>query len=261
MVAPPRATQSGTMPSDYTNPSVAQAAPTHDQSLTYDLAAEPDYGDLTTFGDPNGRRPQARPDQPYSVPFGTVTDAFGSQVRPEDRDRAERQVTEAYAEARINEFEFDARMEQVLSARTRVELNGALHGLAPSRPMQLPAMMPRLGQGADTRSGKLAASLAHFSALGTSMFGPLFFFMIAGQGTYAKRQAARAFNFQLIAFLGATGAGIIAGVLDIGFLIPIVTVAWFVLTLIGGVKASQGEEWTNPVSKVIRWRPLEENKA
>lgn len=254
-----RATQSGNMPSDYTNPTLAQPA-----AATYDLSAEPDYGDLTTFGDPNGRRPQARADQPYSVPFGTVapaTDAFGSQVRPEDRDRAERHVSEAYAEARINEFEFDARMEQVLSARTRVELNGALQGLAPSQHLQLPAMMPRVGQGADTRSGKLAASLAHFSALGTSMFGPLFFYMIAGQGTFAKHQAARAFNFQLIAFLGATGAGIIAGVLDIGFLIPIVMVGWFVLTLIGGVKASQGEEWTDPVSKVIRWRPLDEKKS
>ena len=68
-------------------------------------------------------------------------------VTPEQRDRAESWLKEAYADGRISESEFDQRIGQVLSAVTRKELNEAFYGLVqvptPSRALGVhPAYQP-----------------------------------------------------------------------------------------------------------------------
>ena len=50
-------------------------------------------------------------------------------VTPEQRDRAESWLKDAYAEGRVSESEFDRRIGQVLSADNRKELNEAFYGL------------------------------------------------------------------------------------------------------------------------------------
>ena len=50
-------------------------------------------------------------------------------VTPEQRDRAESWLKEAYADGRITELEFDTRIGQVITAETRKDLNEAFYGL------------------------------------------------------------------------------------------------------------------------------------
>lgn len=195
-----------------------------------------------------------------------VHPSLGLAVTPEQRDRAERFLAEAYADGRLNEFEFDARMDQVLAAQSRQDLNQAFYGLvdvpATSQVLGLhPAYRPSLvNQGSDGRTGRAAAAIAHLSPFVSWIFGPLFVYLVAGKGTYAKREAAKAFNFQIISTVAFVVGGILTGILDgaTGPLMGLIGVAWFVLTLIHGIKASQGEDWQNPVRKVVKWELLDE---
>ena len=61
-------------------------------------------------------------------------------VTPEQRDRAESWLKEAYADGRISELEFDQRIGQVLSAVSRKDLNEAFYGL-----VQVPTPSRALG--------------------------------------------------------------------------------------------------------------------
>jgi uncharacterized Tic20 family protein len=192
--------------------------------------------------------------------------SLGLAVTPEQRDRAERFLAEAYADGRLNEFEFDARMDQVLGAQTRKDLNQAFYGLvdvpSTSRALGLhPAYHPSLvNQNRDGRAGRAAAAIAHLSPFVSWIFGPLFVYLVAGKGTFAKHEAAKAFNFQIISTVAFVLGGILTGIFDgaMGPLMGLLGVAWFVLTLIHGVKAAQGEDWQNPVRKVVKWELLDE---
>ena len=47
--------------------------------------------------------------------------------------------------------------------------------------------------------------------------------------------------------------------LDIfGWLIPFMGLGWLVLTIVGGAKALQGQDWKNPVKSVIKLEVLSE---
>lgn len=192
--------------------------------------------------------------------------SLGLAVTPEQRDRAERFLAEAYADGRLNEFEFDARMDHVLRAQTRKDLNQAFYGLvdvpSTSRALGLhPAYQPSLvNQSKDGRTGRAGAAIAHWSPFVSWIFGPLFVYLVAGRGTFAKREAAKAFNFQIISTVAFVLGGILTGILDgaTGPLMGLMGVAWFVLTLVSGIKASQGENWKNPVRKVVKWELLDE---
>src|SRR5690348_8125003 len=89
-------------------------------------------------------------------------------VTPDQRDRAESWLKEAYADGRISEVEFDSRIGQVLSAVTRKELNEAFYGLVqvptPSRALGVhPAYAPLVGPQTRQQAGCGAAAFAHFS--------------------------------------------------------------------------------------------------
>ena len=73
-------------------------------------------------------------------------------VTPEQRERAESWLKEAYADGRITELEFDTRIGQVITAETRKDLNEAFYGLVqvptPSRVLGVhPAYQPQVFQG------------------------------------------------------------------------------------------------------------------
>ncbi|MDO5498590.1 MAG: DUF1707 and DUF4870 domain-containing protein [Propionibacteriaceae bacterium] len=192
--------------------------------------------------------------------------SLGLGVTREERDRAERFLADAYADGRLNEYEFDGRMEQVLTAQNRQELNQAFYGLvdvpSTSRALGLhPAYHPHLvRQSADSRTGRGAAAVAHFSPFFLWIFGPLLVNLISSPGSYAKREAAKAFNFQLIAFVAFVVSGIATGIVGdaLSWVMGLGAVAWLVLTIVGGVKAANGEDWQNPVRKVVRWEILSE---
>lgn len=187
-------------------------------------------------------------------------------VTPEQRERAENWLQEAYADGRISESEFDARIGQVISASTRKELNEAFFGLvqvaAPSQALGVhPAYQPLLRPETRIQAGRGVAAVAHFSPFVLWLLGPLLVFALTSPGSYPRREAAKAFNFQLISTVAGIGTIIAAGITDLTIfelMVPLMFVGWLVLTIVGGAKALQGENWKNPVKHVIKVEALSE---
>lgn len=187
-------------------------------------------------------------------------------VTDEQRDRAEHWLQEAYADGRITSEEFDRRIGQVIGAGTRKELNEAFYGLVqvPASSQALgvhPAYRPLVPPQAKQQAGRGAAGVAHFSALLTSVFGPLVVFALSPQDSYPRKEAAKAFNFQLVALVSWIALLILQGVTGMGifnFLVGLAFIGWVVLTVVGGAKALQGDDWTNPVKKVVKIEALSE---
>lgn len=188
------------------------------------------------------------------------------QVTPEQRDRAERWLQEAYAEGRITEDEFDRRIGQVISSSTRKELNGAFYGLvqvaAPSQAMGLhPAYQPMVRPQARQQAGRGAAGFAHLSVFFMWIFGPGLVFAVSPSGSYARREAAKAFNFQVVSVVALALVAIVSAMTNvdvIGWVFPLMALSWLVLTIVGGAKALQGENWRNPVKSVLKLEVLPE---
>jgi len=189
------------------------------------------------------------------------------QVTEEQRDRAAVWLQDAYAHGQLSEYEFDRRIGMVISADNRRDLNEAFLGLV-SVPMASqalgahPAYQPMPNRTEQVGRGTGAA--AHFLALVTWIFGPLVIFLGASKGSFTRREAAKSFNFQVISAVTLIVAGIVGGVLlpdaIANVLMPLLWLGWLLGTIIGGAKAAAGENWVNPVKKVLRLNILPENE-
>lgn len=187
-------------------------------------------------------------------------------VTPEQRDRAESWLKEAYAEGRVSEDDFDRRIGQVLGAVTRKDLNEAFYGLVqvpvPSQALGVhPAYQPMIRPEVRIQAGRGAASFAHFSALFMWLFGPALVYALSRAGSYARREAAKAFNFQLVSAIAFTLVVVTWGITEFAvfnWIFPLMFVGWLVLTIVGGAKALQGEDWKNPVKQVLKLEVLSE---
>ena len=187
-------------------------------------------------------------------------------VTPEQRDRAESWLKDAYADGRVSELEFDTRMGQILSATSRKELNEAFYGLVhvptPSQALGVhPAYQPFIRPEARDQAGRGAAAFAHFSVFFLGLIGPALVYALSAQGTYARREAAKSFNFTLFSFVGFVASLVAGGItnLDVfGMVAFLIFVAWVVLTVVGGAKAAHGESWRNPVKHVVKREVLSE---
>lgn len=187
-------------------------------------------------------------------------------VTAEQRERAADYLQQAYAEDQIGEAEFDYRIGRALSATTRRELNDAFYGLVqvPLTSQALgvhPGYQPLVAPQVRQQAGRGVAAFAHFSVFLFWILGPVLVFALSRPGSYARREAAKAFNFQLgsaIAFAAVGITGAITNLDVFGAIFALMGLAWFVLTIVGGAKALQGEDWTNPVKHVIKLEPLKE---
>lgn len=124
----------------------------------------------------------------------------------------------------------------------------------PAPPQAHPPVAPA-AVGAHIARGKeiidtTAASLAHFSALLTWVLGPAVIYALAPAGSFSRRQAARSFNFQVLTAVVATFVVMFGGGV-MGFrVLPVMIlgwVGWVILTILGGIRAAQGEDWASPV--------------
>lgn len=95
---------------------------------------------------------------------------------------------------------------------------------------------------------------AHWSSfigawLALAFLGPLVVLLVKGnESPYVRRQAAESLNFQLSILLYALISGVLVLVL-IGFLLlALVGLMWLVFTIIGSVKAGQGELYRYPLT-------------
>jgi uncharacterized Tic20 family protein len=189
-------------------------------------------------------------------------------VTPQQRERAENWLQEAYADGRISESEFDHRIVQVISADTRRELNQAFYGLVqvtmPSQALGVhPAYQPLVRPETRQQAGRGVAAVAHFSPFLLWLLGPGLVFALTQPGSYARREAAKAFNFQLISAVAFIGTMVVAGITELsvfGWLLPLMFIGWFILTIVGGAKALQGDDWKNPVKHVIKLEALSERE-
>ncbi len=170
-----------------------------------------------------------------------------------ERQRATEALSDAYCQGRIDEVELDRRLTGVMTAQTRRDLNASFYGIPP-------AVRP-VGVRAPGNQGTFGGGVAHLSGLFTWILGPLFVHAVSPSGSPARREAAKAFNFQLVA-----GIAFFVTVVLGGFLLPeavtglLATLGWFswlVLTIVGGARAFSGQPWNNPVTRVVRWEALD----
>ena len=187
-------------------------------------------------------------------------------VTEDQRDRAEHWLQEAYADGRVTSEEFDRRIGQVLGAGTRKELNEAFYGLvqvpSTSRAMGVhPAYQPLVGQQTKQQAGRGVAGVAHFSALLTSVFGPLLIFALARRAAIRARRPPRPSTSSSSRWSAGSACWSCGGVTGLGifdFLIGLAFIGWVVLTVLSGAKALQGDDWTNPVKKIVKVEALSE---
>jgi uncharacterized Tic20 family protein len=200
--------------------------------------------------------------QPNSYPHPTLQ----MSVTPEQRDRAVSWLQQAYAEDRIGESELDWRLGQVLEASNRREMNQAFYGIVEvpvaARAMNLhPAYQPLVRPETREQAGRGAAGFAHFSVFALWLAGPLIVFGLSAPGSYARREAAKAFNFQLLSFFLLIAGVIVEAIFPGDGFDPVLgfmALGWFVLTIVGGAKALQGEDWRNPVTRALKLQVLNE---
>lgn len=181
-------------------------------------------------------------------------------VTPAQRDRGVEILKEMYADGRLSHLEFDQRLDQALGAKTRADLNAAFDGLV-TRPV--PAYNPYVPQ-AFVRpqvqpyqsSGRAASTFAHWLGYPTFFVGPALVAATAGQrNPVVRKHAIEAVNFQLTVFGLFAVMGVLTGVVG-GWtwpVFPILGIAWFLLTGIGGLSAMLGNDFRYPFSlRILR---------
>ena len=96
------------------------------------------------------------------------------------------------------------------------------------------------------------AALAHVSALIASFLGPILFLVLADDDDELVRENAKnAINFQIVLFIAALIAAVLALAL-IGFLLlPLIGVIDIVFVLVATVKANNGELYSYPLTPDI----------
>jgi uncharacterized protein len=130
------------------------------------------------------------------------------------------------------------------------------HGQPPEQ--QHPHGQPPYGQqpgaGGLTSDERTWGGAAHWSALvaslvGLSFLGPLVVMLTKGnESPWIRRQSVESLNFQLSILIYGIVAAITLVIL-IGFLLlPAVGIFWLVFTIIGSVKAGNGEDYRYPLT-------------
>ncbi|MDN4174411.1 DUF4870 domain-containing protein [Nocardioides sp. SOB77] len=121
-------------------------------------------------------------------------------------------------------------------------------------PGQPPYQQPYGGSGPSNPDERTWGGAAHWSALigafvALAFLGPLLVMLVKGnQSAYVRAQAVESLNFQLSILIYGIVSFVLAFVL-IGFLLlPIVGLIWLVFTIIGSVKASNGELYRYPLT-------------
>jgi uncharacterized Tic20 family protein len=186
-----------------------------------------------------------------------------------ERERAVEPVKAAYADGRLDDEEFQRRLDGVMGARTRGELVPLLHDLpnaygelgtagapGPAGGTAAPETFRAAGgvkaPGAVRGGERSWAVAAHALGLCTSFVGPLLISRsgAARRSDFVRRQAVEAANFQLTALGAVIATGVFAGVtFGVGAVLfaPLMFL-WFVMTCVGAARAVDGLEFRHPVT-------------
>ncbi|WP_433473444.1 DUF1707 and DUF4870 domain-containing protein [Spirillospora sp. CA-142024] len=164
-------------------------------------------------------------DSSYAVGDLRVSDA--------EREPVIQRLQDAYAEGRLDEDEFDMRVQLAMTARTRNDLGAVTRDLVP-----VPRQPAALEGEAPTGEDRMLAAAAHAVAVPTLFVGPLVLMLVSGKRSqYVRRQAAEAVNFQVTLLLLTIVTFGVGGV--------VYAVAW-VLSAIAAVFALTGQTFRYP---------------
>jgi uncharacterized protein len=130
------------------------------------------------------------------------------------------------------------------------------HGQPPAQNPygQQPPYAQQPGTGGLTPDERTWGGAAHWSALVAALFalsflGPLLVFLIKGnESPWIRRQSVESLNFQLSVLIYGIVSAVLLLVL-VGFiLLPLVGLFWLIFTIIGSVKAGNGEDYRYPLT-------------
>ncbi|MFA1544400.1 DUF1707 domain-containing protein [Actinomadura monticuli] len=160
------------------------------------------------------------------------------RVSDAEREPVIQRLQDAYAEGRLDEDEFDMRVQLAITARTRRDLGAVTQDLVPA-PARLVAWDGGSPTGGPpTGEDRMLAAAAHAVAVPTLFVGPLVLMLLSGKRSeYVRRQAAEAVNFQLTLLLVTIVTLGIGGV--------VYAVAW-VLAAVAAVFALTGQTFRYP---------------
>lgn len=180
-------------------------------------------------------------------PTGPVRAAH-MRVSQADRDEVVSRLQTAFSEGRLDENEFDERLDRAISARTHGDLAPLLKDLVPVALPQMTGVQPLPQATVSERSWGMASHLLTFF---TTFVGPLVILLAKGdESTFVRRQAAESLNFWLSCTIGFFVL-IPASVLTAGFAallyLPLFLL-WFVLPLVATVKAANGVPYRYPLT-------------
>ena len=110
-----------------------------------------------------------------------------------------------------------------------------------------------------SQNSRTLGSVAHLSALAgvvgiPSFVGPLIVLLVSRDDAFAQQEAREALNFNLsILIYVAAAFGLTLATLGLALLVIIpaalvAVIAWFVLVIVGGVRASDGQGYRYPLT-------------
>jgi uncharacterized Tic20 family protein len=187
---------------------------------------------------------------------GSRLDHTELRVSNQDREQVVDHVKAAYAEGRLDKFEFDDRLERAMTARVHGDLMPIMHelyGSYPAGPNSYSPAMSRVATGhqlngrAGTGAERLGAAAAHLLPLtGLLVIGPLIMMLTAGKTSpYIRKHAVEALNFQLT-MLGAT---ILLTITFVGLVLtPVLWIGGLVLSVVGGLAAMGESNFRYPLT-------------
>lgn len=173
-----------------------------------------------------------------------------------ERENVVEQLSNAFADGRLDQQEFDRRMHEAMTARTHADLAPLLADLPITGPAPTPMPPPMPTPPAPTANDRTLGALCHLSALFASFVGPLILLLTAGRDSaFVRNQAAESLNFQLT-FMLANVMLVPVAVLTLGLgallYIPL-GIGWFVLVLIGSATPILGRAYRYPLNlRLIR---------
>ncbi|MER7543835.1 DUF1707 and DUF4870 domain-containing protein [Actinomadura sp.] len=163
------------------------------------------------------------------------------RVSDAEREPVIQRLQDAYAEGRLDEDEFDMRVQLAITAKTRNDLGGVIRDLEPVRRERFaPAPVA-----SETGEDRMLAAAAHAVAVPTLFVGPLVLMLVSGKRSeYVRRHAAEAVNFQVTLLLLTIVTFGIGGV--------VYAVAW-ILSAIAAVFALTGQTFRYPwILRLVR---------
>lgn len=222
------------------------------------------YGQWPLLNDGQTNRARLNGPRVGADAYSAPADAF---ITDDQRENAEYLLRQALRDGRITSYDFEQRFTSVVNASSTSQLHAVIRQIPPSVGQTFTGADDRFHGRTDARAyvprtpGVRSASngmaaLAHISGIFSWVVGPAICYAFARPGGVLRREAAKAFNYQLVAGLLFVGLAMVLGMVGLDAIIGPLWLGWLGLSISGAAKAGSGQDWTNPVNKYTHVAPL-----